>query len=159
MADPQQPQFPPPHSWQPYPPPGPVTRRRRSRWLTVGLPVAGALVLIGAVAGTWFLVRGVAGSLGPAMETADSYATALVDQRWTDAHELLCEQNRTTVSPEALAEQYGDLAEFRIEGANVHSSGGTTTARVEIVFTAESGFRERTTLPMVQEDDTWRPCL
>lgn len=140
---------------------GVAPRRRRSRWLTVGLPVGIALALGGAL--VWFLlgaVRDLAGALGPAQQNAAAYAQALVDERWSDAHDLLCVQSQSVVTVTDLAEHYGDreLTGYRIDGVNIGVHNGVESGRVDITFTTEHGLDDVTTLPLTQDGESWRPC-
>jgi hypothetical protein len=146
----------------PYPPYGqPPPRRRRSRGLTIGLPVLGLVVLLGGGIGIWKVASGFVSSLGSVTQAADAYATALVDQRWSDAHDLLCADSQAAVSPDDLAAEYSQppLTGYNLLGAYVNSSNGVTSAEVTITFTSDSGIPNQTTLNMVEEDGSWRPCL
>ena len=152
MSGPQHQQWAPP-AWTPQP------ARRRSRWLTVGLPVGIvvlALVVLGLLA-----VRGFAGSIGPAQDAARAYATALVEQRWDDAHAMLCEASAEAVTAQELAASFGEppLTGSRVEGVNVVWSNGRTTGDATVVLETEGGVPERILLALVEEDGDWRPCL
>ena len=148
----QQPWAPPPQHWAPPP------KRRRSRWLTVGLPIGLLLLLGGCGTLAVILVKSLAGSLGPAKDAAESYATALIEERWDDAHAMLCEQARADVTPESLASLHGGLAGYSLTGINVHSSGGRTTGEATINFERDDGLDDTTVIPLVEEGDDWRPC-
>jgi len=140
------------------PPSPPATRRRRSRWLTIGLPV-GLLVLVGVAAAVWLAIGALKDALGPAQDAADGYATALVDERWDDAQSQLCASARTTVTADALAQQYpSDLTGYRVEGINVTSSNGVTSGEARLVFTTSTGLDTTTVLPLEKDGDIWRPC-
>ena len=141
------------------PPAAPAPRRRRSRWLTIGLPI-GVLALVAIGVAVWFGVRGFLGTLGPAQQAAEDYATALVDGRWADAQAQLCDDDRSTVTAEALAQQYSasDLTGYRLEGINVVSSNGRTSGEARLVFETPGGLDTTTVLPLEEDGDTWRPC-
>ena len=154
-----------PPLWQPAPPTppwaaAPVRKPRRSRWLTVGLPLGVVLLLGGCSALTVFAVLAAKDSLGPAQDAAGEYATALVEQRWEDAHALLCEPSRSEISADDLEELYRDpaLSGYRVEGVNVRSSNGRTTGDVTLAFETESGLADRTFLPLVKVGEEWQPC-
>ncbi|WP_131801653.1 Rv0361 family membrane protein [Klenkia soli] len=150
---------------QPYPYPSapqvgpPLRRRRRSRWLTVGLPV-GLVVLVLVGAGGWWLVSAVSGALGPVSESAHRYADALVAGRWADAQGQLCSADRVQVTPEQLAAHYGSpqLTDVQVIGVSVESSNGEQTGSVQLVLTTADGLDTETTLWMAREDGGWRPC-
>src|SRR4051794_17282925 len=74
----------PPAGGHPWAPSAPAAfappRRRRSRWLTVGLPVGLVLLLGGCGAAITLLATSVGSSIKPAQQAATAYAKALVDQ-------------------------------------------------------------------------------
>ncbi|GAB4081339.1 hypothetical protein GCM10028783_22880 [Modestobacter muralis] len=150
---PQEPWAPPAHPYQPAPP------RRRSRWLTIGLPI-GVLALVCLGVAVWFGVRAFLGTLGPARTAAEDYATALVEGRWDDAQGQLCESDRSVVTADALAQEYSspDVTGYRLEGINVVSSNGRTSGEARLVFETTSGLDTTTVLPLEKDGDTWRPC-
>jgi hypothetical protein len=156
-GQPSPPMYPPPAP--PYRAP-PVQKRRRSRWLTVGLPLGVLLVLGGCGTVAVLAVYAFTGSLGPAMEVGGAYAGALVDQRWDDAHAMLCDEARAAVTAEQLAARYGGppLTGYSVEGAYVGSSGGHTSGEVTVRFLTEDGLDELTVVPLVRDGDDWRPC-
>jgi hypothetical protein len=153
---------PPPWAPSPWTPPpwAPPPRRRRSRWLTVGLPIAGVVLLGGLVAVVVFAVKGFTGALQPASQAADAYATALVEQRWDDAHGMLCDRSAAEFTAEDLAVLFRDppMTGFSTEGVNVNWTNGLTTGEVSMTFETEDGERTRTVLALVEEEGTWRPC-
>ena len=57
----------------------PPVERRRSRWLTIGLPVGVALVVLGVLG--FVVVRGFVGGLRPAQDAARGYAVETVGER------------------------------------------------------------------------------
>lgn len=153
MSGPHQQQWPPSPAWNPPP------RRRRSRWLTVGLPV-GIVVLVAVGLLGYLVVRAFTEGIRPARDATRAYADALVDQRWDDAHAMLCEASAEEFSAQDLATSFGDppLTGAGIEGVNVVWSNGRTTGDATIVFETDGGVRERTVMALVEEDDIWRPC-
>ncbi|SDF45160.1 hypothetical protein SAMN05660324_0155 [Klenkia brasiliensis] len=134
-------------------------RRRRSRWLTVGLPVGLAVLLLLGV-GAFVLVRAVSGAVAPVGDAASGYAQALVDGRWADAHGSLCAADRAATTPDDLARRYGSpqVTGYQVVGVQVESYNGETSATVQLVLSAPGGLDDQTVLPMVQEDGAWRPC-
>ena len=157
-GQPPPPMHPPPASPDRAPPP--ARKRHRSRWMTIGLPLGVLLVLGGCGTAVVLAVNALTGSLGPAMDVGSRYASALVDGRWEDAHALLCDDARARVTSEQLSAQYGrpPLTGYSIEGADVHSSGGRSTAEVTVRLVTEDGLDQLTVLPLVKDGDEWRPC-
>jgi hypothetical protein len=163
------PQGPPPgnaYAWPPYPspgygpPPGFVpSRRRRSRWLTVGLPVGLVLLLGGGGAAITLFVTSVGTSIKPAEQAANAYAKALVEQRWSDAQAMLCSQDRV-VTPDQLAAHYSrpQLTGYSVEGVNVMNYNGQVSATATIRFDTADGLYNSTTVPLTKENAAWRPC-
>ncbi|WP_147251790.1 hypothetical protein [Blastococcus sp. TF02-8] len=144
--------------WGP-PPWGPPPKRRASRWLTIGLPI-GAVVLV-AVLGLGYLVfKGVSEGIMPAKRAVDAYATALVEQRWEDAHDQLCESGAREYTPEDLAEAYGDppLTAYSVDGVNVTWSNGRGTGNASVTLEARGTVRDHVVLPLVEEGEDWRVC-
>ncbi|CCG02120.1 hypothetical protein [Blastococcus saxobsidens] len=157
---PPPPGYGPPPSYAPPPPWSPPPRRRRSRWLTIGLPVGGVLFLAGLVALVVVAVNGFTSSLRPAQEAAEAYATALVDGRWDEAHGMLCRRSAADLTADDLAVLFGDppLAGFSIDGIDVAWSNGESSGDVTITFETEGGLQSRTVLGLVEEGEGWRPC-
>lgn len=145
--------------WPSAPAWNPTPRRGRSRWLTVGLPVGlVVLAVLGVLA--FLVVRGFTEGIRPAQDATRSYASALVDQRWDDAHAMLCRSSAEEFSAEQLATSFGSppLTGSSIEGVSVQWSNGRTSGEATVVLESDGGVRERTVLPLVEEDGTWRPC-
>ncbi len=142
------------------PPWAPPPRRRRSRWLTVGLPIGGVLLLGGCGAFVVVAVRGISGQIGPAQEAAGAYAGALVEQRWDDAHDMLCDDSAARLSADDLAVLFGDpaLTGFSVDGVNVVSSNGRTTGDATLTFQLEGGLEQQSLVPLVEDGGDWRPC-
>ncbi|TFV65346.1 UNVERIFIED_ORG: hypothetical protein E4P37_10630 [Bacillus sp. AZ43] len=153
-----------PPAWGPPPwgPPawGPPPERRTSRWLTVGLPIGGVLLLVGCGALVYATVSSISGAVGPAQDAVEDYATALVEQRWDDAHDMLCDETAARMSADDLEELYGEpeLAGFGLDGVHVSSYNGRTTGDATITFTYEQGMEQQVALPLVEDDDGWRVC-
>ena len=148
------------YPWAPYPPPGFMPpRRRRSRWLTVGLPLGLVLLLGGCGAAIALFVTAVGTSIEPAQQAATAYAQALVGQRWTDAQAMLCGQDRA-VTPDQIAAHYSDpgLTGYTVEGVYVTDINGKLSATATVRFTTADGLDNTTTLPLTEEGGTWRPC-
>ncbi|RBY94579.1 hypothetical protein DQ244_04615 [Blastococcus sp. TBT05-19] len=137
----------------------PPSTSRRSRWLTIGLPV-GVLLLAGLVLVGVLVVRGFTQDVRPAQQAVDAYATALVEQRWDDAHGQLCESSAAEFTAEDLAASFGQppLARYTVENVSVRWSNGTTAGDATVTFEADGGVRERVSLALVEEGDDWRPC-
>jgi hypothetical protein len=144
----------------PYAPPGPPVRRRRSRWLTIGLPLGLVLLLGGCATAVVLLVHALGDAIGPAKQAADDWAQALVEQRWDDAQGQLCAGDRAVVTAADLSAHYASppLTGYRLEGVHVTSVNGDESADAEIAFTTADGLGTRTTLPLAKEDGGWRPC-
>jgi hypothetical protein len=105
-------------------------------------------------------VNAFTGAIGPARQATEAYATALVEQRWDDAREMLCDEVRPALTADDLAELYGDprLVRYEVTGIEVNSSGGRSTGQATITFTTETGLKDPTFLLLVEDGDDWRPC-
>ena len=141
----------------PWAPPG---KRRRSRWLTVGLPL-GVLLVLGAIGtGLVLVFTAFTGAVGPATDAGKAYASALVDQQWEDAHAMLCDDARARITPAQLADQYGipPLTGYSIAGVEVQSSVGQSSGQVTVRFVTEDGVEQLTIVPLAKDGADWRPC-
>jgi hypothetical protein len=150
---------PPPSGAPPWPPYSPPPRRRRSRWLTVGLPLGLVLLLGGCGVAVAALVTSIGSSIQPAQDAATAYAKALVDQRWADAQVLLCSQDRA-VTPDQLAAHYANPRPtgYAVQGVNVTNMNGRVSAVATLRLDTADGLSNTTTLPLIKEGDTWHPC-
>jgi hypothetical protein len=135
-------------------------RRRRSRWLTIGLPLAVVLLLGGCGLAVGLLVSAVKNDLGPAQDAAGAYARALVEHRWDDAHDLLCVEDQAAVTATELAAHYAqpELTDYSIDGVRIANVNGRKSGQVDLTLTTADGLRNRTTLPMTTDGTSWRPC-
>lgn len=148
------------YPWAPHPPSGfAPPRRRRSRWLTVGLPIGLVLLLGGCGATITLFVTSVGTSIKPAQQAATTYAKALVEQRWSDAQAMLCSQDRVATADQ-LAAHYSNprLTGYTVEGVNVVNYNGQVSATATIRFATADGLSDSTTLPLTKEGGTWHPC-
>ena len=145
--------------WQ-QPPWEPPPARRRSRWLTVGLPVAVVAVLGGLVAVVVVTVAGFTGALDPAQRAAGNYVTALVERRWEDAHAMFCERTARDMTADDLERWFGEppLAAASVDGIDVSWVNGNTTGQAEVTFETAHGQQTQLVLPLAEEDGHWRPC-
>lgn len=149
-----------PYPWPQYPPPGfAPRRRRRSRWLTVGLPIGLVLLLGGCGAAITLFVTSIGTSIKPAQQAASAYAQALVAQRWSDAQAMLCSQDRT-VTPDQVAAHYSNprLTGYTVENVNVTNFNGKVSATAILRFDTADGLSNSITLPLTKEGDSWHPC-
>ena len=84
-----------------------------------------------------------------------------MDSRWDDAHASLCAEVQADVTPDELAAHYvdPDLAEYGLDGVNVQSSNGRSSADATVTLVYADGWRDHLVLPLVDEDGSWHPCL
>ncbi|WNV76014.1 hypothetical protein [Geodermatophilus sp. DSM 44513] len=102
----------------------------------------------------------VGSEVGPVRDAAESYAQALVDGRWDDAHAGLCADVRGEVTADELAAHHTDpdVTGYDVRGFDVRSSGGRTTAEVTVTLEYADGWRDNLVLPLADEQGTWRVC-
>jgi hypothetical protein len=102
----------------------------------------------------------VTGAVGPATDAGRAYADALVEQRWDDAHAMLCGDSQARITPEQLADQYGrpPLSGYSIAGVDVRSLVGQASGEVTLRFVTEDGFEQLTVVPVTREGGDWRSC-
>jgi hypothetical protein len=99
-------------------------------------------------------------AVGPATDAGKAYASALLEQRWDDAHAMLCADSRATITPGQLADQYGrpPLTGYSIVGVDVQSSVGRSSGQVTVRLVTEDGFEQLTVVPLTRDGGDWRPC-
>lgn len=113
----------------------------------------------GLVAVVLLVVTTVGNAVGPAKQAADAWGAALAAHRWDDAQAMLCGLDRA-VTAEDLAAHYGTPAPvgYAIDGIQVVSSNGETTAHVQLVLHTADGLSNDEDLPLLRENGTWHPC-
>jgi hypothetical protein len=118
------------------------------------------LVLGGCGTALVLAFTAVTGAVGPATDAGKAYARALVEQRWDEAHAMLCDDSQALVTPEQLADQYGrpPLTGYSIAGVDVRSSVGQASGEVTVRFVTEDGFEQLTVVPVARDGGDWRPC-
>jgi hypothetical protein len=117
------------------------------------------LLLGGCGATIALVVSSVGNSIRPAQEAARAYAEALVGQRWSDAQAMLCSQDRA-VTPDQLAAHYANPRPtgYAVQGVNVTNYNGTVSAVATLRLDTADGLSNTTSLPLIEEGDTWHPC-
>ncbi|MEU2663161.1 hypothetical protein [Micromonospora sp. NPDC007220] len=144
----------------PYQVPQPPKRRT----LRTVLIVVGVVVVLccgGAGIGGFFLFKGVKGATDPARQAAESFVSHLEAGDPDAAYELLCGDTRGGYTREAFAQgvaQQPRIHSHKVNGVNVSSVNGRTSATVNMALTLGSGFTNQHTFRLVKEDGAWKVC-
>lgn len=153
---PYAPQGPYPHyGYPPFPPP----KKRRSRWLTVGLPV-GLVLLLGGCGALFALGTVAVHDVNGATKAADQYGAAVSAGRYEDAQAMLCTVDRNQVTADELAAHYSNprVVGYQVSGVNVTSFNGQTTASAVLVLRTADGLSNQIRIGVVKESDGWHAC-
>ncbi|MEU0546309.1 hypothetical protein [Micromonospora sp. NPDC005979] len=144
----------------PYQMPQPPKRRT----LRTVLIVVGVVVVLccgGAGIGGFFLYKGVKGATDPARQTAESFVSDLEADDADAAYGLLCGDTRVRYTREAFVQGVAKQPKIRghmVNGVNVSSVNGRTSATVSMALTLDSGFTDRHLFALVKEDGAWKVC-
>ncbi|MCM0674932.1 DUF4878 domain-containing protein [Micromonospora phytophila] len=144
----------------PYQVPQPPKRRT----LRIVLIVVGVVVVLccgGAGVGGFFLRKGVKGATDPARQAAESFVSDLEAGDADVAYGLLCSDTRGRFTRDVFVQGVAKQPKIRghkVNGVNVSSVNGRTSATVSMALTLDSGFTDQHIFPLVQEDGAWKVC-
>ncbi|MFI6265343.1 hypothetical protein [Micromonospora sp. NPDC051006] len=144
----------------PYQVPQPPKRRT----LRTVLIVVGVVVVLccgGAGIGGFFLYKGVKGATDPARQAAESFVSDLEGGDADAAYGLLCSGTRGTYTRDAFVQGFAKQPKIRghkVNGVNVSSVNGRTSATVNMALTLDSGFTDQHMFTLVKEDGAWKVC-
>jgi hypothetical protein len=118
------------------------------------------LLLGGCGALAFLAVSSISGAVGPAKDAVEEYSTALVEQRWDDAHDVLCDESAARMAADDLEVLFGEptLTGYRLDSVHVRSYSGRTTGDAMLTFEYEGGMEQSVAPPLVEDGDVWRPC-
>ncbi|SCG40542.1 protein of unknown function [Micromonospora echinaurantiaca] len=128
------------------------------------LIVVGVVLVLccgGAGVGGFFLYKGVKGATDPARQAAESFVTDLEAGDTDGAYGQLCSQTRGRYARDAFARgvaQQPKIRGHKVNGVNVSTVNGRTSATVNMALTLDSGFTDQHTFLLVKEDGAWRVC-
>ncbi|MBW6439027.1 DUF4878 domain-containing protein [Actinoplanes hulinensis] len=141
---------------QPVPPPPRRTLR------TVVIVVSIVMVLCTCVAaGGYFFIRGIQQATGPASQAAEEFVADLESGNADAAYGRLCASTTSNFTREAFVQGLSGQSAIRsheIIGVNVSNVNGRVSATVTANLTLDSGFVDRHTFTLVQEDGQWKVC-
>ncbi|MEH0972368.1 DUF4878 domain-containing protein [Micromonospora sp. CPCC 205546] len=136
-------------------------KRRTLRTVLIVVGVVAVLCCGGAGIGGFFLYKGVKGATDPARQAAESFVSHLEAGDPDAAYELLCGDTRGGYTREAFAQgvaQQPKIQSHKVDGVNVSSVNGRTSATVNMALTLDSGFTDRHTFLLVKEEGAWKVC-
>ncbi|MEV1145120.1 hypothetical protein [Micromonospora sp. NPDC049799] len=140
-------------------PPPPKRRTLRTVLIVVGVVVV--LCCGGAGVGGFFLFKGVKGATDPARQAAESFVSDLEAGDAAKAYGQLCSDTRGRFTRDAFVEGVARQPKVRsheVNGVNVSSYNGRTSARVSMALVLDSGFTDQHVFPLVKEDGAWKVC-
>ncbi|MBB3101584.1 hypothetical protein FHR83_009313 [Actinoplanes campanulatus] len=113
------------------------------------------------VAGGYFFVSGIQEATGPARQAAEEFVADLESGNSDAAYGRLCADTTSDFTREAFVQGLSGQPAIRsheIVGVNVSNVNGRVSATVTANLTLDSGFVDRPTFPLVQEDGQWKVC-
>jgi cytochrome c biogenesis protein ResB len=143
------------------PPPPPVKPRNNVRTILIVVGIVLVLCCGGVAVGGFFLVKGVANSVGPVREGATGYVDDLIEHDYPGAYDQLCTRVTAKMSEEVFAgvmRRTADIRSWDVTGTNVSNMNGTATGSVTMRLTLNDGSSRTQTFPMVKEGEDWKVC-
>lgn len=141
-----------------------LPQQPKRRTLRTVLIVVGVVVVLccgGAGIGGFFLFKGVKGATDPARQAAESFVSDLEAGDADAAYGLLCSDTRGRYARDAFGQGVAKQPKIRghkVNGVNVSSVNGRTSATVNMALTLDSGFTDQHTFTLAKEDGAWRVC-
>jgi hypothetical protein len=142
----------------PYQVPQPA-RRRTLRTVLIVVGVVVVLCCGGVAVGCFFLFKEINGATDPARQAAESFVTDLETGDVDAAYGLLCSDTRGRFTRDAFAEGVAKQPKIRgheVNGVNVSSVNGRTSATVSMGLMLDSGFIDQHMFTLVKEDGVWK---
>ncbi|GGN99570.1 hypothetical protein GCM10010112_93520 [Actinoplanes lobatus] len=140
---------------QPVPPPSRTLR-------TVVIVVSVVLVLCSCVAaGGYFFISGIRQATGPASEAVEEFVADLESGDADAAYGRLCASTASNFTRQEFAQGISGQPAIRsheIVGVNVSNVNGRVSATVTANLALDSGFVDRHTFTLVQQDGQWKVC-
>lgn len=112
-------------------------------------------------AGGYFFIRGIQQATGPASQAAEEFVADLESGNADAAYGRLCASTTSNFTREAFVQGLSGQSAIRsheIIGVNVSNVNGRVSATVTANLTLDSGFVDRHTFTLVQEDGQWKVC-
>jgi hypothetical protein len=144
--------------YQPAPPPR-ASHTVRNVLITVGVVLV--LCCGGGVIGGVFLFHGLSKATAPARDATDEFVTDLQNGDTSGAYQLLCAGTRSAFTPAAFAQGVAaqpKISGHQMDGVNVVTSNGHTSATVTVQLTTTGGFVDEHAFPLVKEGGRWKVC-
>jgi Domain of unknown function (DUF4878) len=144
--------------YQPAPPPA------KSHTLRTVLIVVGVVLVLccgGGIIGGVFLFHGLSKATAPAEDAADEFVTDLQNGDTAGAYQLLCSGTQGAFTPAAFAQGVAaqpTISSHEMDGVNVVTSNGHSSATVTVKLTTGSGFVDEHAFPLVKEGGRWKVC-
>jgi hypothetical protein len=156
---PGQPAYPPGYGYGPVAP-----EKKKSNTLRTVLIIGGIVAILccgGLAAGGIWLASTVKNSIGPARDKAVAFVQDLESDDASGAYDQLCPATQARFPREVFIAGVGaqpKIVSHSVNGMNVNSTNGLTTATVDMGLTQEGGFVDQHTFRLVKENGTWYVC-
>ena len=149
----------PPHGPPPHRPP--PRRRRPVRHVLIIVAVVLVVCCGGAAVAGYGLFRWYNSAAGPAQATAETFLSKLEHDDTAGAYQLLCPDVRAHLPQNSftnLVHAQPALRSHKVVGTSVATVNGTTTALITADLTRADTTRDRHTVRLVKDGNTWWVC-
>ncbi|SCL39061.1 hypothetical protein GA0070624_6435 [Micromonospora rhizosphaerae] len=139
----------------------PPRNSRTTRTVLIVVGVVLSFCCVGGVVGGFALWNVVQHATGPAQDSVDRYAAAMVARDFPTAYGQLCGQVRNRLSQYEFARQQSaqpSVRSYEIVSVNVLNTNGRVHGEAQVRFVQSGGARTTQVFPLVKEDGEWRIC-
>ncbi|RKN15682.1 hypothetical protein D7147_24730 [Micromonospora musae] len=134
-------------------------QRRRTVLVVIGVVLS--LCCLGGVVGGFVLRDVFQQATGPARDTVDTFAEAMIGRDYPTAYGQLCGQLRNRQSQADFAREQAEAftpTDYEIVGLSVVNNNGRLNGRADVRWTLPNGTSGTQVLTLVKEDGDWRIC-
>ncbi|MFC0507816.1 hypothetical protein [Micromonospora costi] len=135
------------------------TGTRRTVLIVVGVVLS--LCCLGGIVGGFLLWDLAQEARGPARESVDTFAGAMVERDFATAYGQVCGQLRDRQSQADFVRQQSELftaTDYEIVGVNVVNRNGQVRGEANVRWVLSNGSSGTQVLNLVKEDGDWRIC-
>ncbi|TDC38983.1 hypothetical protein E1211_05640 [Micromonospora sp. 15K316] len=139
----------------------PPKNPQRRRTLLVVIGVVLSLCCLGGVVGGFVLRDVFQEAVGPARDSVDAFAAAMVEKDFPTAYGQLCGRLRDRQNETDFARQQTEsftATGYDIVNVNVVNTNGRLHGRADVRWTLPNGSGGTQVLTLVKEDGDWRIC-
>lgn len=151
--------YPPGMTYEPIPVPPRNPRTARTVLIVVGVVLA--LCCVGGVIGGFALRNVLQEANGPAKDSVNSFAAAMVARDYPTAYGHLCGRVRNRLSQDEFVRQQSAQpapSSYEIVGLNVTNTNGRMRGVADVRFVQSGGAESTQVFTLVKENGDWRIC-